>query len=98
MWILQGFARLKHPLNRLLRSVANCGEMTHLSSGTRHALFVEVQAHTGYSQRAIKGRRMWTKPHVTKQIRNGSRLDHTRISQWKIANRTDCLLKLAGNT
>src|SRR4051812_626538 len=95
---LQSLARLKHPLNRLLRSVANRGEMAHFAARTWHALFIEVQAHTGYSQRAIKRRWMWTKPHVTKQIRNGRRLDHTRISQWKIANRAHCLFKLAGNT
>src|SRR3954471_13632865 len=90
---LQSLARLKHPLNRLLRSVANRGEMAHFAGRTWHALFIEVQAHAGYSQRAIKRRRLLTKPHVTKQIRNGRRLDPPRISQWKIANRAHCLFK-----
>ena len=72
--------------------------MAHFTARTWHALFIEMQAHTGNSQCAIKRGRMWPKPHVTKQIGNGSRFDYARIAQWQIANRSHCLFKLAGNT
>src|SRR5581483_3217033 len=57
-----------------------------------------MQPHARDREREVKGRRFRAEPYIPKQIGDGSRFDHRRISQRQIADRTHSLLELAGDT
>src|SRR5215831_6246836 len=82
---------------RVLRSAANGGQMSHLAARASASLSIEMQAHAGLRQRGLE-RRWPMLPQFAEQVEDCSRPKHGRVAQRKIANRADDLLELARRT